>query len=164
MSQRFDSVEKVLAAVGCDLGVTEWLTITQQRVDLFAEASGDHQWIHVDPARAKEGPFGACVAHGYLTLALANLFLPQLMRYERLKMGVNYGCNKVRFPAPVKVGARVRGHGEVVGAQPSGEGVQVTVRITVEIDGSDRPGCVADTVSLLFFNDDFSSETGSNHA
>src|SRR5881409_609287 len=99
----FESVDSVLAAVGRDLGVTPWIAITQQRIDTFAEATGDHQWIHVDPERAKHGPFGACVAHGYLTLALANLFLPQLVRYERLKLGVNYGCDKVRFPAPVTV-------------------------------------------------------------
>lgn len=163
MPHCFDSVASVLASDGRDLGCTEWLTITQQRVDLFAEATGDHQWIHVDPVRAREGPFGGCVAHGYLTLSLANLFLPQLMIYERLKMGVNYGCNKVRFPAPVKVGARVRGQGNVVGAQASGDGVLVTVRITVEIEGFDRPGCVADTVSLLFFNHDISNAE-SDHA
>jgi len=102
--------------------------------------------------RAAQGPFGACVAHGYLTLALANLFLPQLVRYERLKLGVNYGCDRVRFPAPVKAGSRVRGSGRVVAAEPvAGGGVQVTVRITVEVEGSDKPGCVADTISRLYF-------------
>lgn len=164
MPQRFDSVASVLAAEGCDLGVTDWLTITQERVNLFAEATGDHQWIHVDPVRAQDGPFGGCIAHGFLTLALANLFLPHLMTYEQLRMGVNYGCNKVRFPAPVKVGVRVRGRGEVVGAQPSGDGVQVSVRVTVEIEGAARPGCVAETVSLLYFNQDSSSEAGNEHA
>ncbi|HSV78151.1 MAG TPA: MaoC family dehydratase [Ramlibacter sp.] len=148
----FDSVDAVLAAVGRDLGATPWIAITQQRIDTFAEATGDHQWIHVDPQRAKHGPFGACVAHGYLTLALANLFLPQLVRYERLKMGVNYGCDKVRFPAPVKAGSRVRGRGQVLAAERVGDGVQVVVRMTLDIDGSDRPGCVADTVSRLFFH------------
>jgi acyl dehydratase len=148
----FDSVDAVLAAVGRDLGATPWIAITQQRIDTFAEATGDHQWIHVDPERAKQGPFGACVAHGYLTLALANLFLPQLVRYERLKMGVNYGCDKVRFPAPVKAGARVRGRGQVLAAERVGDGVQVVVRIALDIEGSDRPGCVADTVSRLFFH------------
>lgn len=148
----FDSVAGVLAAVGSDLGTTEWVTVTQQRINTFAEATGDHQWIHVDPERAKDGPFGACVAHGYLTLSLANLFLPQLVSYQRLKMGVNYGCDKVRFPAPVKVDSRVRGRGEVVAAEPvKGDGVQVTVRISVEIDGSDKPGCVVDTISRLYF-------------
>jgi acyl dehydratase len=164
MPQRFDSIASVLAADGADLGATDWLTITQQRVDLFAEATGDHQWIHVDPVRAQAGPFGGCVAHGYLTLALANLFLPQLVHYEQLRMGVNYGCNKVRFPAPVKVGARVRGRGRIVGVEASGEGVLVTVRISVEVEGSERPGCVADTVSLLYFNQDQSTDQSTGAA
>ena len=148
----FDSVAAVLAAPGRQLGATEWMTIAQERINIFADATGDHQWLHVDPARAQEGPFGACVAHGFLTLALANLFLPQLVRYERLKMGVNYGCDKVRFPAPVKVGSRVRGRGEVIRADPIAEGVQVVVRISVEIEGSDKPACVVDTISRLYFN------------
>ena len=154
MATIFDSVAGVLAAVGSDLGTTDWVLIDQQRINTFAEATGDHQWIHVDPERAKDGPFGACVAHGYLTLSLANLFLPQLLSYQRLKMGVNYGCDKVRFPAPVKVNARIRGRGEVVAAEPvKGDGVQVTVRISVEIDGSDKPGCVVDTISRLYFDE-----------
>ena len=148
----FDSVASVLAAVGSDLGATDWVSVTQARINTFADATGDHQWIHVDPERAKDGPFGGCVAHGYLTLSLANLFLPQLVSYQRLKMGVNYGCDKVRFPAPVKVGARIRGRGEVVAAEPvKGDGVQITVRISVEIEGADKPGCVVDTISRLYF-------------
>jgi acyl dehydratase len=151
-TQRFDSAQALLNAVGRDLGVTGWLVVTQQRINTFADATGDHQWIHVDPERASSGPFGVCVAHGYLTLALANLFLPQLVQYERLKLGLNYGCDKVRFPAPVKADARVRGHGEILSAQPiAGDGVQVVVRITVAIEGSDKPGCVVDTISRLFF-------------
>ncbi len=154
MATLFNSVAGVLAAVGSDLGTTDWVLIDQQRINTFAEATGDHQWIHVDPERAKDGPFGACVAHGYLTLSLANLFLPQLVSYQRLKMGVNYGCDKVRFPAPVKVDSRIRGRGEVVAAEPvKGDGVQVTVRISVEIDGSDKPGCVVDTISRLYFDE-----------
>ena len=150
----FDSVASVLAAVGSDLGTTDWVAIDQQRINTFADATGDHQWIHVDPERAKDGPFGTCVAHGYLTLSLANLFLPQLVSYQRLKMGVNYGCDKVRFPAPVKVDSRVRGRGEVVAAEPvKGDGVQVTVRISVEIEGTDKPGCVVDTISRLYFDE-----------
>ena len=147
----FRSVAAVLAAEGRDLGVTDWIGIDQRRIDTFADATGDHQWIHVEPQRAKDGPFGACVAHGYLTLALANLFLPQLVRYERLKMGVNYGCDKVRFLAPVIVGARVRGRGEVLRAEEIPAGVQVVVRVTVEIEGSTKPGCVVDTISRLYF-------------
>lgn len=152
MAARFDSAAAVLAAPGTDLGATDWMLVDQARVDGFAEVTGDHQWIHVDPARAAGGHFGGTIAHGYLTLSLANFFLPQLIAFDRLKMGVNYGCDKVRFPAPVKVGSRVRGRGEVVAAEAvKGDGVQVTVRVTVEIEGSDRPGCVVDTISRLFF-------------
>ena len=152
MAQVFNSAAAVLQAVGQDLGTTDWLSISQERIQTFADATGDHQWIHVDPERARQGPFGTTIAHGYLTLSLANLFLPQLVQYEGLKMGVNYGCDKVRFPAPVPVGSHVRGHGQVIAAEPvAGDGVQVTVRISVEIDGSDKPGCVVDTISRLFF-------------
>lgn len=152
MAQVFNSAAAVLQAVGQDLGTTDWLSISQERIQTFADATGDHQWIHVDPERARQGPFGTTIAHGYLTLSLANLFLPQLVQYEGLKMGVNYGCDKVRFPAPVPVGSHVRGHGQVIAAEPvAGDGVQVTVRITVQIQGSDKPGCVVDTISRLFF-------------
>jgi len=151
MHNRFDSIAALVAAQGRDLGATDWLPITQERIKQFADATGDHQWIHVDPVRAKDGPFGACIAHGYLTLSLANLFLPQLIAYDGLKVGVNYGCDKVRFPAPVKVDSRVRGSGQILRAEEAGGGVQVTVRVTVEIEGSERPGCVVDTISRLFF-------------
>ena len=148
----FSSAEQLLAAEGQDLGATEWLAIDQARVNLFAEATGDHQWIHVDPERAASGPFGGCIAHGYLTLSLVNLFLPQLIEVDNLRMGVNYGCDRVRFPAPVKVGARVRGRGEVVRVEQVGAAVQATVRVSVEIEGGDRPGCVVDTISRYTFN------------
>ena len=152
MTQRFDSVAGVLAAVGRDLGATEWMTVTQERIQRFADATDDQQWIHVDPQRAAAGPFGGCIAHGYLTLALASKFLPELVHYQRLKMGVNGGTDRVRFPAPVKAGARIRGRGEVLAAeQAKGGAVKVTIRITVEIEGSDKPGCVVDTISLLSF-------------
>jgi len=152
MTITFDSAAAVQQAVGRDLGSTDWMTMTQERVDQFAQATGDHQWIHTDPVRAAAGPFGACIAHGYLTQSLASCFLPQLVQYQRLKMGVNYGCDKVRFPAPVKVGARIRGHGLVTAAEPvAGGGVQVNVRVTVQIEGADKPGCVVDTISRLYF-------------
>lgn len=152
MATTVGSVADVQALVGQDLGVTDWTTMTQGRIDKFADATSDHQWIHVDPKRAAKGPFGACIAHGYLTQSLASFFLPQLLHYERLKMGVNYGCDRVRFPKPVKVGARIRGHGEVLAAKAIvGQGIQVTIRVSVEIDGSDKPGCVVDTISRLYF-------------
>jgi len=144
----FDSPKDLLGAVGQKLEASEWLTIEQDRIDQFAEATGDHQWIHVDPDKAKDGPFGKTIAHGYLTLSLVNALLPQIMVVKNVSMGVNYGTDKVRFPAPVPVGSRVRGVGEVVAVEEvKGNAVQVTVRITVEIDGSDRPGCVVDTIS-----------------
>lgn len=134
------------------MGATDWLLIEQDRIDTFADATGDHQWIHVDPVRAKDGPFGATVAHGYLTLSLVNYFLPQLMTVENLAMGVNYGCDRIRFPAPVIVGSRIRGAGEVTGVESLANGaVQVVVRVTIEIEGSDRPACVVDTISRYTF-------------
>jgi len=144
----FSNPRELLGAVGRRLGESEWLAIEQPRIDEFARATGDHQWIHVDPERAKGGPFGATIAHGYLTLSLVNQFLPQILEVRGTSMGVNYGCDKVRFPSPVRVGSRVRGAGEVVAAEEvKGGAVQVTVRVTVEIEGSDRPACVVDTIS-----------------
>lgn len=146
----FRQPSELLAAVGRHLGYSEWLQIDQQRIDRFAQATGDHQWIHVDPQRAASGPFGSTIAHGYLTLSLANLFLPQIMQVENTSMGVNYGCEKVRFPAPVPVGSRVRGGGEIVSAEEVKGGVQVVVRMTIEVEGSERPACVVDTISRFF--------------
>ena len=150
MTTVFTHPAKLLSAAGQQLGHTDWLDMKQARIDLFADATGDHQWIHVDPEKAKDGPFGATIAHGYLTLSLANLFLPDLMAVQSVAMGVNYGCDRVRFPAPVPVGSRVRGAGEVISAEEVKGGVQVVVRITVEIEGSDRPACVVDTISRFF--------------
>lgn len=153
MTTVFSSAAALQAAVGQSLGATDWLRIEQPRVDQFADATGDHQWIHVDPEKAAKGPFGGTIAHGYLTLSLVNNFLPQLMRVENLQMGVNYGCDRVRFPAPVRVGARIRGAGEITGVETLTNGaVQVVVRVTVEVEGSDRPGCVVDTISRYTFN------------
>lgn len=152
MSFVFADAETLLAAEGRDLGCTDWMGVSQERVNQFADATDDHQWIHVDPARAATGPFGACVAHGYLTLALVNRFLPELIRGDNLKMGVNVGCDRIRFPAPVRVGSRIRGRGEVLKVERIGEAVQSTVRVSIEIEGSERPGCVADTISRYSFN------------
>lgn len=150
MATVFDSPAGLLDAVGRHLGSSDWLEIDQQRINLFAEATGDHQWIHVDPEKAAEGPFGKTIAHGYLTLSLANLFLPQIMQVNNTSMGVNYGCDKVRFPAPVPVGSRIRGSGEILSAEEVKGGVQVVVRITIEVEGSERPACVIDTISRFF--------------
>ena len=150
MTTVYSHPQDLLAAAGQSLGHTDWLDMAQERVNLFADATGDHQWIHVDPQRAKDGPFGATIAHGYLTLSLANLFLPQLMEVQSVSMGVNYGCDRVRFPAPVPVGSRIRGAGEVVSAEEVKGGIQVVVRITVEIEGGERPACVVDTISRFY--------------
>ena len=150
MTTVFAQPADLLGAVGKHLGYSDWLQIEQQRIDQFAEATGDHQWIHVDPERAREGPFGTTIAHGYLTLSLANMFLPQIMEVQQVSMGVNYGCEKVRFPAPVPVGSRVRGGGEVISAEEVKGGVQVVVRMTVEVEGSERPACVIDTISRFY--------------
>lgn len=152
MPQRFNSADAVLAAVGQDLGHTPWMLMEQSRIQRFADATDDHQWIHLDTERAAQGPFGACIAHGFLTLSLAAKFLPELVSYEGLKMGVNYGCEKVRFPAPVRAGARIRGQGTVQSAQAVAGGVQVVIRLTVEIEGSDKPACVVDSISRLYFD------------
>jgi len=150
MTTVFSQPSELLGSVGQHLGYSDWLEIDQQRINLFADATGDHQWIHVDPERAREGPFGATIAHGYLTLSLANLFLPQIMEVQNVSMGVNYGCDKVRFPAPVPVGSRVRGGGEVLSVDEVKGGVQVVVRITIEVEGSERPACIIDTISRFF--------------
>lgn len=152
MPHVFSNARALLDAEGLDLGHTGWLAVEQARIDLFAEATGDHQWIHVDPVRAASGPFGMCIAHGYLTQSLANLFLPQLMTLENMAMGVNYGSDRVRFPAPVRVGSRVRGHGLVLRVEEVGAAVQAIVRVSVEIEGESRPGCVIDTISRYTFN------------
>lgn len=145
------SPSDLLEMDGADLGVTDWSAVTQQQIGLFADATGDHQWIHVDVERATaESPFGGPIAHGYLTLSLVNLFLPQLVEVQGASMGVNVGLDKVRFPSPVPTGSRLRGAGTIVAVEEAKGGVQVTVRVTVEIEGSDKPACVADTVSRFF--------------
>lgn len=149
MSSVFSAPGELLGAVGRELGCSDWLTVDQQRIDLFAEATGDHQWIHVDAARAAAGPFGATIAHGYLTLSLASFFLPQVLRVEGISMGVNYGVNKVRFPRPVLVGSRLRARAVVTSAEelPQGAGVQTVITLTVEIEGEAKPACVVESVS-----------------
>ena len=150
MATRFEKPADLLDAVGKHLGFSDWEAVDQQRVDQFANATGDHQWIHVDPEKAADGPFGKTIAHGYLTLSMANLFLPQVMQVDNTSMGVNYGCEKVRFPSPVPVGSRIRGGGEVMSAEEVKGGIQVVVRMTIEIEGADRPACVVDTISRFF--------------
>lgn len=147
----FESPAELQKAVGQALGESAWLEVTQERVNLFADATDDHQWIHVDPARAKQGPFGAPIAHGYLTLSLVSRFLPEIVVVKGIAMGVNYGVDKVRFPSPVRVGSRIRGRGELVEAETQKDGsVQAKVRVTVEIEGQPKPACVAETLSRFY--------------
>ncbi|WP_405878748.1 MaoC family dehydratase [Streptomyces sp. NBC_01136] len=146
----FATVDELRAAVGEQLGYSDWVEIEQKRIDLFAEATGDHQWIHVDPEKAAAGPFGTTIAHGYLTLSLLPLFGPQLIKVEGVKMGVNYGTNKVRFPAPVPVGSRLRATAKITGVEDVTGGVQVSVGFTVEREGGDKPVCVAESVSRYY--------------
>ncbi|NRB37213.1 MAG: MaoC family dehydratase [Pseudomonadales bacterium] len=150
MTTVFKTPEKLLTKVGERLGETPWMTIDQDRINLFADATGDHQWIHVDPVKAKDGPFGGCIAHGYLTLSLVNFFLPQIIDVQGISMGVNVGLDRVRFPSVVAVGSKIRAFGELVSAEEMKGGIQSVVRVTVEIEGQDKPACVADTISRYF--------------
>jgi acyl dehydratase len=143
----FSSLDELRSAVGEQLGFSDWLEIDQKRIDLFADATGDHQWIHVDPEKAAAGPFGRTIAHGYLTLSLLPVLVPQLMQVEGVRMGVNYGSNKVRFPSPVPVGSRVRATAKIAEVTEVAGGVQLTMAVTVERDGGEKPVCVAETVS-----------------
>lgn len=142
----FDSLGEFAAAQGSQLGPTEWLEITQDRVNLFAEATDDHQWIHVDPERAAGGPFGGTIAHGLLTLSLLPHFSHQLYRVDNVALAVNYGYNKVRFISPVKVGAKIRARGEITSVTQREGAVQATTTITVEIDGSEKPAALAESI------------------
>lgn len=147
----FTSADELQAAVGEQLGHSDWLEIDQKRIDLFAEATGDHQWIHVDPEKAAAGPFGTTIAHGYLTLSLLPLLVPQVLKVDNVKMGVNYGTNKVRFPAPVPVGSRLRATATLRDVTEVGDGVQVTAAVVVEREGGEKPVCVAESVSRYYF-------------
>jgi len=142
----FEGLDEFAAAKGSQFGPTEWLTISQERVNLFADATDDHQWIHVDPEKAADGPFGATIAHGLLTLSLLPHFSQQLYRVANIAMGVNYGYNKVRFITPVKVGANVRARGELTAVNQLDGAVQATTTITVEIEGSDKPAAVVESI------------------
>ncbi len=145
-----EGIDGLRAAVGRHLGYSDWLEITQDRIDTFADATGDHQWIHVDPDRAAAGPFGATIAHGYLTMALSNYFLPRIVEVTGVSMGVNYGVDKVRFPAPVRVGTKVRAGAELVAVEEVSGGVQTKMLITIEVEGSDKPACVIEALSRWY--------------
>jgi acyl dehydratase len=147
--KRFESIEAFEQAAGTHLGFSDYVVVTQAKIDAFADATNDHQWIHVDPEKASQGPFSTTIAHGFLSLALIPSLLFGIYSVEGLTMGVNYGCNKVRFPAPVPVGSRLRAGAALVSCTRRSNGVLATVEVTVEIESSDRPACVAETMVLL---------------
>ena len=144
--QKFTGLSELVAAEGAELGPTEWLEITQDRVDLFADATEDHQWIHVDPERAASGPFGGTIAHGLLTLSLLPYFTHQLYTVDNIAMAINYGYNKVRFITPVRVGARLRARAVIALVAQLDNAVQATLNTTVEIEGADKPAAVAESI------------------
>lgn len=147
MKRTFQTLQDLAACVGQDVAVSEWITVTQQQVDQFAEATGDRQWIHIDVERAKTGPFGGPIAHGFLTLSMLPRFFGEAMEVTESRMGVNYGLNRVRFMSPVLVGSRLRGHMKLLSSEPiEGEGVQMVWQTTVELEGASKPACVAESV------------------
>ena len=144
----FETLADLAACVGQEVAVSDWITITQEQVNLFAEATGDHQWIHVDPERARSGPFGAPIAHGFLTLSLLPRFFESSFEVQQTRMGVNYGLNKVRFTAPVPVGSRLRARMTLLEAKPiDNQGMQMTWAVSIEREGSDKPVCVAESLA-----------------
>jgi acyl dehydratase len=147
--RRFETRAELVAAVGQHLGHSSWLTIDQQRIDLFADATADHQWIHVDSARAASGPYGSTVAHGYLTLSLVPALVAEVLDYAGWPAKLNYGSDKVRFPAAVPVDSRIRAGVELQAVRDTASDIQVANRVTVEVEGSDRPALVAETLTLL---------------
>ncbi len=146
MTTIIDGIDGLRASVGQHLGYSDWLEITQDQVNRFADATGDHQWIHVDVERAKAGPFGGPIAHGYLTLALGPGLLPTIIEVRGISMGVNYGANKIRFPAPVPVGAKLRLGAQLLAVEDVAGGVQGTIELTFEVDGAAKPSCVAEVL------------------
>ncbi len=150
MTRVFETPSDLLGSEGTILGPTEWLEINQDRVNGFAEVTGDHQWIHVDPERARAGPFGGTIAHGYLTMSLVNYFLPELIDVRGFAHAVNVGADRLRFLAPVKVGGRIRGTGEIISVEPIKGAIQAIIRVTIQIENNDKPACVVDTISRYF--------------
>jgi acyl dehydratase len=146
----FNGVDELRAAAGSHLGVSDWMTVDQSRIDMFADATDDHQWIHVDEKRAEEGPFGTTIAHGFLTLSLLPVLVGQTYKIEGTKMGVNYGLNRVRFTSPVPVGSKVRGSIDLVEVTDVAGGVQLTLKVTVEMEGSERPALVAEWLTRQY--------------
>jgi len=143
MARTINGIDELKALVGEELGTSDWLEITQDRVNTFADATGDHQWIHVDPERAKDGPFGGTIAHGYLTMSLGPVLLPQVVTVTGFSMALNYGLDKLRFPSPVPVGSKLRLSAKLLAVDDVAGGVQTTYELTFQVEGSEKPACVA---------------------
>jgi len=146
----FATLAELQSLVGQEIGASDWITVDQQRINLFADATGDHQWIHVDPVRAAAGPFGTTVAHGFLTLSLLPEMSASAFEVKNARMGVNYGLNRVRFPAPVPVDSRLRGHFKLLSYEAIDGGAQMVVEVTMEREGSGKPVCVAESIARRF--------------
>ncbi len=146
----FDRITDLQALVGEEVGISEWITVTQERIQLFADATGDHQWIHLDTERAAQGPFGTTIAHGFLTLSLLPEMGASAMEVLDTRMGVNYGLGKVRFPSPVPAGSRVRGRFKLLKFEPLEGGAQITMECTMEREGSEKPVCVAESIARRY--------------
>jgi len=146
----FERLADLAPLVGQEIAVSDWITVDQHRIDLFADATGDHQWIHLDAERAAKGPFGTTIAHGFLTLSLLPEMAAAAMEIRDTRMGVNYGLNKVRFPAPVPSGSRLRGHFKLLAFEPLDGGAQLTMEVTMEREGSDKPVCVAESLARRY--------------
>ena len=148
--QTITGLDQLKESEGRELGTSDWYEVTQKDIDTFADITGDHQWIHVDPDRAKETPFGGTIAHGYYTLSLAPRFSEQILKLEGFAFGINYGLNKVRFPAPLPVGAKVRMRAKVASVEPINGGAQLALELTFERKGGDKPVCVAETLARVY--------------
>ncbi|MHB8719317.1 MAG: MaoC family dehydratase [Candidatus Dormibacteria bacterium] len=149
-TRNFASLDELRAAVGEDLGSSAWHTITQEQVNQFADATGDHQWIHVDPQKAAAGPFGTTIAHGFLTLSLLPMLMAEIYSVGGISMAINYGCNRVRFPSPLIVGSRVQGRARVLSAEDAGGSLQVVTVVEVTAEGAPKPCCVAEQVTRFY--------------
>ena len=146
----FENLDEYAAAVGEELGVSDWFELDQNRVNQFADATGDHQWIHIDAEKAANGPFGATIAHGYLTMSLAAKFMPEIIEVRGIAMGVNYGTEKTRFPSPVTVGSKLSATGTVVSVEEASGGIKMILRIVMQAEGAEKPACIVDAISVYF--------------
>ena len=146
----FENLDEYAGAVGEELGVSDWFELDQDRVNQFADATGDHQWIHIDAEKAANGPFGATIAHGYLTMSLAAKFMPEIIEVRGIAMGVNYGTEKTRFPSPVTVGSKLSATGTVVSVEEASGGIKMILRIVMQAEGAEKPACIVDAISVYF--------------